>query len=320
MKRVMIVDAYNQFIRSFIKDPSTSYNGQPIGGSKGFLKIMNKLCRQTKPDAVVVVWDGQGGSKRRRSMNKNYKSGRKPARLNRVNSVLTEQQENESRVEQQIRLMEYLNNTPVIQFIEPNIEADDVIAFLSRFTKFRDWQKVIVSSDKDFIQVLDDKTVLLRPIQNEVLNTNKVLDSYGIHPNNFALARAISGDNSDNLKGVPGVGLETLRKRFPVLANERGCDFQTIFEHCEKMLEESKLKVYTNILSNRDVVMSNYRIMQLALPSISALTKRNINEVVDNHQPEFNKTKFKGMMFKDGFGEISLSDFFQTLNRIVASK
>ena len=86
------------------------------------------------------------------------------------------------------------------------------------------------------------------------------------------------------------------------------------------MLEQSKLKVYTSILSNRSVVMSNYKIMQLALPSISAQTKRNINEVVDNHQPEFNKTKFKGMMFSDGFGEISLSDFFQTLNHIVTSK
>ena len=320
MKRVMIVDAYNQFMRSYIKDPSTSFNGQPIGGSKGFLKILNKLCREIKPEAIVVVWDGAGGSKKRRSVNKNYKAGRKPARLNRVNSVLTDEQEAESRVNQQVRLMEYLNTTPVVQFIEPNIEADDVIAFVSRFTKYREWQKVIVSSDKDFIQILDDKTVLYRPVQAEVLNTNKVLESYGIHPNNFALARAISGDPSDNLKGVPGVGLGTLKKRFPMLAESRTCDFQSIFEHCDKMLEENKLKVYTSILGSREVMISNYKIMQLALPSIAPQTKRAITQVIDEHNPEFNKTKFKGMMFSDGFGEISLSDFFQTLNRIVASK
>ncbi len=320
MKRVMIVDAYNQFMRSYIKDPSTSFNGQPIGGSKGFLKILNKLCREIKPDSIVVVWDGAGGSKKRRTVNKNYKSGRKPARLNRVNSVLTDEQEAESRVNQQVRLMEYLNTTPIVQFIEPNIEADDVISFVSRFTKYRDWQKVIVSSDKDFIQILDDKTVLYRPVQSEVLNTNKVLDSYGIHPNNFALARAISGDVSDNLKGVPGVGLGTLKKRFPMLAESRGCDFQTIFDHCDKMLEDSKLKVYTSILGSREVIMTNYKIMQLALPSIAPQTKRAITQVIDEHKPEFNKTKFKGMMFSDGFGEISLSDFFQTLNRIVTSK
>ena len=60
--RIMIIDAQNQFLRSYIVDPSLSSNGQPIGGSKGFLKILNKLTRTIKPSAIVVVWDGEGGS------------------------------------------------------------------------------------------------------------------------------------------------------------------------------------------------------------------------------------------------------------------
>ena len=97
MNRVMIVDAQNQFLRSYIVDPSLSSNGQPIGGSKGFLKILNKLTRTIQPDRVIIVWDGEGGSQKRRTINKNYKEGRKPIRLNRGNSFLNEQQQKQNR-------------------------------------------------------------------------------------------------------------------------------------------------------------------------------------------------------------------------------
>ena len=94
----MIIDAHNQFMRSYIVDPSTSANGVPIGGVKGFLKILNKLTRLIKPTEIVIVWDGEGGSQKRRSVNKNYKAGRKPPRLNRVNANLSEDQEKENKI------------------------------------------------------------------------------------------------------------------------------------------------------------------------------------------------------------------------------
>ena len=56
-KRIMLVDAHNQFLRSYIVDPSMSSNGAPIGGTKGFLKILNKLSREIRPDLIFVVWD-----------------------------------------------------------------------------------------------------------------------------------------------------------------------------------------------------------------------------------------------------------------------
>ena len=92
-KRVLIVDALNAYLRAYIVDPSLSSNGQPIGGIKGFIKILQKLVRQTRPDNVVVVWDGPNGSKKRKSMDKNYKEGRKPIRLNRSVHNLTDDEE-----------------------------------------------------------------------------------------------------------------------------------------------------------------------------------------------------------------------------------
>ena len=67
-KRVLIIDALNMFLRAYIVDPSLSTNGEPIGGFKGSLKIVQKLVRMTKPDEIVIVWDGPNGSRKRRSL------------------------------------------------------------------------------------------------------------------------------------------------------------------------------------------------------------------------------------------------------------
>ena len=87
----MIVDAFNQFLRGYIVDPSKNPNGQPIGGMRTFINILNKITREIKPDMIVVVWDGQGGSQKRRSKNNNYKRGRKPLRVNWSTSEMSPQ-------------------------------------------------------------------------------------------------------------------------------------------------------------------------------------------------------------------------------------
>ena len=312
----MIVDAHNQFLRSYIVDPSLSTNGQPIGGSKGFLKILNKLTRIISPDMTIVVWDGEGGSQKRRAQNKNYKQGRKPVRLNRDIRHLTEEQERENKAWQQIRAIEYLNQTPVVQFMEPRVEADDVISHITQAPKFEEWQKVIISSDKDFIQLLNDKTILYRPTQDQVLNKNKVLEEYNIHPNNFALARAMVGDKSDNLDGVKGVGLATVAKRFPFFAREEECFIDDVIEHCHS--QETGLKVYDRILEEQDKINSNYKIMQLYSPTISVQGRMRINEILEGHQPEFNKTGLRKLMLQDGIGEVSLNSLYESFNRMIS--
>ena len=255
-KRLLVIDALNMYYRAYIVDPSLSANGQPVGGTKGFLKILQKLVRETKPDRIIICWDGEGGSRKRRAINKNYKEGRKPLRLNRDIRILSEQEELENKIWQQTRLIEYLNHMPVTQLMFSEVEADDVIAQVTKMPYFNEWQKVIVSSDKDFIQLLDDETVLLRPIQKEVLNKNRIVDEYGIHPNNFALARAVVGDKSDNLAGVPGAGLTTIKKRFSFMAEEKSYFVKDIVEASKKT--DKKLKVFEKIIELEDLIKQNY--------------------------------------------------------------
>ncbi len=317
MKRVLIVDALNMFFRGYIVDPSLSTNGQPIGGLKGFLKILQKQIRETKPDEVVIAWDGQGGSRKRKSVNKNYKEGRKPIRLNRSIRNMTENEEMENKVWQQTRIFDYLNEMPITQVMLPEVEADDVIAYVKSLDYYRGWQKVIVSSDKDFLQLCDHETVLYRPIQKVVVNRDGVIEKYGIHPENMALARAIAGDASDNLSGIAGVGLKTVAKRFPFLAEGVYCTIDDLIKHCEDN-EESSLKVYTSIAENRELIEQNYTLMQLYVPSISAQGKQKVKYAVENLEKHFNQTQINVMMLQDGMGVWDWSTLFTTMKRIVA--
>ena len=316
MKRLLIIDALNMYFRAYIVDPSVSTNGQPIGGVKGFLKILQKLVRETKPDEIVICWDGEGGSQKRKAKNKGYKEGRKPIRLNRDIRNLSENEEIANKIWQQTRLAEYLNELPIIQLVLPAVEADDIISVVAQHPLYNGWQKVIVSSDKDFFQLCDNETVVFRPIQKEVINQKALVEQYGIHPKNFALARAIVGDKSDNLKGVGGVGLPTVSKRFPFLSENMSFSIDSVVIHAQE--NQGTIKAYTSVVEHQDLIKDNYRLMQLYTPSLSVQGKQKIDFALENFEPELAKTNAKAMMIEDGFGAVNFTDLFAAMNKIVA--
>ena len=311
-KRVLLIDALNLFMRNYIVDPSLSTNGQPIGGTKGFIKSLQSVCRTINPDLIFVAWDG--GSQKRKSIDKNYKAGRKPVRLNRDIHNMTAGEQEDNKNWQQERIIEYLNEMPILQSYVENVEADDIIALVSQSQTLSEHHKIILSSDKDFIQLCDDTTILYRPIQKEILNKKRILEQFEIHPTNFALARAIAGDKSDNLPGVGGAGLPTVSKRFPFLSEEKSYTIQELVDYAEGV--DSKLKVYKNIIEKREIIEKNYKRMQLYVPCISAQSAQYIRRMVGNPELAFNKTGVRAMMIEDGFGAYDWNDLFTLFNRI----
>ena len=310
--RYMIVDSLNQFLRSLVVNPTLSPNGQPIGGVCGYLKTLQKLSREIKPDRIIICWDGQDGSVRRRSQDKNYKEGRKPLRLNWENNQ-TEEETLKNKLWQMGRLMEYMNNMPVCQFMFDAVEADDVISLVCQ--ELPDDQKVIISSDKDFYQLVNDKTIIYRPVQNEIVNRKKIVDEFGIHPNNFAISRAICGDNSDNLQGIRGAGLATIAKRIPFLKEEKSATFDDIFQYCNE--QKGNIKLYDSILESKDVVTKNYKIMQLYAPSVQPSVKHTVRDSINEYPLDLKKSEIRKMLMTDGIGELDWTDLFVSLNRIV---
>jgi 5'-3' exonuclease len=319
MKRLLIVDGLNIYMRNYTANPSVSENGEPIGGCKGFLASLQKMARFTEPDKIVVVWDGEGGSVRKRKLVKGYKGGRKPVRLNRlVRDQLTEEQQMANRSWQYERTVDYLNSMPVHQIRIDGCEADDVISYINKMPQFEEWLKVIVSTDKDFYQCVEEangvnKTIVYRPREKgkiELVRQKDLLNDYGVHPINFVLVRALEGDKSDNLPGVAGVGIKSAAKRFPFLAEGNEYMLQDIFEACEKNL--GKIKMYDKILEEKDLLLTNYNMMQLSSPNIPVQSLAVIRAAINEMDMSFNKTDVVTMMIKDGFGAGNW-DFLYTL-------
>jgi len=314
----MIIDSLNLFIRNYIVSPALSTNGQPIGGLVGYLRSLQKYIREIKPDEIIIVWDGPGGSRKKKGIIENYKEGRAPIRLNRNVKVLTEDQEMENKVWQQYRLFDYLNNFPILQFLEPEIEADDLISFVSQHSKYADWHKIIVSSDKDFIQLCSNNTVLFRPMQNSIMTWKTIVEEFGIHPNNFALARAMAGDKSDNIPGVPGVGLKSVSKYLPFMAEEKSYFFEDLEEYCqEKVNEGAKPKFYQNVLDNMGMIRNNYRGTQLYSPNISVQVAQKTRNTINEFQYELNITGTTKMLLEDGIAHSNFEEMYKRFNKIV---
>ena len=316
MKKVILVDALNLFIRNYVVNPTLDSKGNPIGGCVGFMKSLQKICRKTTPDEIVICWDGIGGSQKRKKQNKNYKAGRKPIRFNRRMIKLDEGLQEQNKIYQQIRLCEYLNEMPVIQTSVSGVEADDVIAYIANHEHYKDWKKVIISSDKDFFQLCNKKIVVYRPIQDVEETEESLTEKFGIHPNNFALARAMVGDKSDNLKGVERVGMKTVANLFPFLYEKRQYDVEHVIDYC-KFASNIK-KSHQNIINSETLIKENYQIMQLYEPMMSYTSKQAVDYNICEWQPEFNKLNVTKMLFQDGLTKVKLSELYAIFRSIVS--
>ncbi len=142
-----------------------------------------------------------------------------------------------------------------------------------------------------------------------------MIEEYGIHPNNFALARSLVGDKSDNIEGIKGVGLNTVAKRFPFLKEEKEYLFDDLVKYSDGL--EKKVKVHEVLGENRELVLNNYRVIQLSSPMLSFDDAKKIKYVFEKFEPHFSRTEFRKMLLKEGFGEVDFEELFATFNRFV---
>ena len=286
---ILIIDGLNCFFRHFVANPSLSENGDPVGGIVGFLKGLQLLLERYNPSRVIVVWEG-GGSPRRRSIDPNYKMGRRPEKLNRFYSEdIPDTVSN--RNEQLAKLVKILRCTPIFQFYVSDCEADDVIARLAN-VNFKDENCVIVSTDKDLYQLVSNRVRQWSPGQKAELGIDAILDKFGIHPNNFCVARCFIGDGSDGLKGVPGAGFKAMSKRFPELKTSSFVSVEDILTLCRDRREQKRLKLYDSIISEEEVVKKNWKLMYLGNGNLSASHIKKIDDIIDVQTPKRDKLGF----------------------------
>lgn len=287
--RVLLIDAMNLFIRSYAAVPSMDENGNHIGGMVGFLKSLGLAIRTFKPTRCVVVFDGKGGSQRRRKIYPQYKANRKPpVRLNRSYDLTTDEQEKENMKYQLVSLIEMLECLPLTILALDNVEADDVIAQLSQLVTAENGHSIIYSSDKDFYQLASDSVKIYSPIKKKTFSQEVILEDFGIHPKHFHFFRALNGDKSDNIDGVKGVGETTLKKYLPEIADP---DMEISINMIEQKFANQKKvpKMIENILNNKDIVERNMILMNLHEGIMSVDARMKVTNMFHSHVPSFRK-------------------------------
>ena len=286
--KVMIVDGLNMFIRVFGAVPTLNDDGEHVGGVTGFLLSLGALIRNHKPTRVLVVFDGKGGSHRRKKMYSGYKDGRTGlTKVNRLAGYEDLEDQQQSMRNQFNALIKYLGLLPVDLCYIDYVEADDVMAYAARhiFKK----EVLIVSSDKDFLQLVDDRISVYQPTKKKLMGKDDVKELYGVPSHNLVFYRAFDGDKSDNISGLKGVGPKTIVNKLGFLQNER-LELDTLFERVSEM-DDEKLK--NKILENKDVVELNYNLMQLSDPDISSSIKSNVRNIIDSPINGLNSFQFK---------------------------
>jgi len=286
-------------------------NGEHIGGIVGFLKSLAFAIRQINPTKCIIIFDGRGGSVRRKKVFPKYKESRNLIRsLNRMYDFGEDYNEVEAMRYQMMRLTEYFQCIPVQFFMIDAIEADDVISYLSTGA-LKESIVTIVSTDKDFLQLVDNRVTVWNPVTKKLYTPARMLAEFQMKPENFILFKMIDGDNSDNIPGVKGVGLKTLQKNVPEL-KETVFDLDGLLEHVKP-----NEKFHAKLIAHKDILERNFELMDLSKSNlnITGNTKMLItNALEDGHIPKINKVKFIGLLNEDMAMNSLVSNVLDWLN------
>jgi 5'-3' exonuclease len=204
--------------------------------------------------------------------------------------MMSEEDERLSMKQQFIWLNDVLDYLPVQTMIYDGIEADDVIGYLTTQILKEDEEVVIVSTDKDFLQLVSDRVKVFSPTKKKTYDREAVKEEFGIWPQNILLYRTMDGDKSDNIPGVKGCGIKTLLKRFPELEDDRYISFDEFFQLCED--KAGKIKIYDDILAHKEQILMNRNIMELSDLHIPTNKKMHILERFNDDDIEFDKLQF----------------------------
>ena len=295
---VLLIDGLNTFIRAFSANPAINEDGVHIGGLIGFLKSVRYTISKIKPTRCIIVFDGKNGSKKRRKIFQDYKGQRRvKQRFNRnVDWSTSPVDEEQSMRMQMSRLVKYLEQLPLTMISADNAEADDIIAYICT-NLLKESQKTIMSTDKDFLQLINESISVWSPTKKILYDKSRLLDEYGISSKNFIIYKILDGDKSDNINGIKGAGLKTIIKNIPQIAEDKEFTVKDLINFAEKT--DKKTKLFENIRNNYTLLKRNYLLMQLSNVDISNYNKLKIQNVIREEIPQLIKYKFSVMFVQD---------------------
>ena len=302
MTKTLLVDGNNLVKIGFHGVKDYYHNGKHIGALWHFVNTIRRFIDEQNFDKVVVMWDGDDNSSTRKLIYPQYKEQRQSRENEYKLDSFTEQKE---------RIKQYLEDCYIRQINVDNNEADDLIAYYCQISDNE--QKTIYSGDKDLTQLISDKVSVYYPRNKETYHLGSKIkcDIYEFPHQNIKTYKILSGDKSDNIDGISGLGEKTLIKFFPELL-EKPVTITDILQKAENLLKENKNnKTLQNLISGKtksgiygeEFFIINEKIINLSNPLITDDAK----ELVELYYKETLDPDGRGhrnlikMMMEDGF-------------------
>lgn len=257
MAKWLLVDGFNLIYRCYFALPDlTRADGFPTGALHGWVKGLWKLADQERPEAILVFFD-LGGSDERLALHPEYKAQRA---------------EMPEALRQQIEPIKQLTRAMGLVGIEQRgVESDDLLAAQAVALARAGHESIIVSSDKDFAQIVSDKIKIMLPPPSanpklgwRLLDSAGVMEKFGVPPSQIADCLALIGDTSDNIPGIDGVGPKTAAKWLAEFHNLEG-----VIAHAAELKPDRFRAV---VAAEAEKLRKNLKLttLNLALPTVPA--------------------------------------------------
>jgi len=275
--KTLLVDGDNLFKIGFHGVKELYNNGDHLGGLYHFINILRRFLEEHNLDKVVVFWDGDSNSSIRKSIYPQYKANRRQD---------MNEYKYESYLQQKSRVKQYLEEIFVRQVEMINNEADDLIAHYCKVATDED--VIIFSADKDLTQLISERVTIYSPISKQYFKNGDMItiNKVEIPHYNVLVTKIFTGDKSDNIDGIEGLGEKTLLKFFPDL-QEMPCTIDKLLDIARNNEQKKKPKALENILTGKtkngilgeEFYNTNMKIVDLENPLITDEGKELVEQI-----------------------------------------
>jgi len=296
--KTLLVDGNNLFKIGFHGVRDLYSDGDHLGGIYHFINILRRFLEEHDHDKVVVFWDSN--SSIRKSIYPQYKANRRQD---------MNEDKYQSYLNQQSRVKEYLEEIFVRQVEMINNEADDLIAYYCKVATNE--EIIIFSADKDLTQLINENISIYSPISKQYFKhgDNITINKVEIPHYNVLLCKIFTGDKSDNIDGIEGLGEKTLIKYFPQV-QEKPCTIEELLDIARNIPQKKPIKTLSNILTGKtkstilgeEFYNTNKQIVDLSNPLITDDGKTLVEQIYkDSIDPTDRGYKnLMRMMMEDG--------------------
>ena len=277
MSKTLLVDGDNLFKIGFHGVKELYNDGAHVGGVYHFINTLRRFLDEHNHDKVVVFWDGDSNSSIRKAIYPQYKGNRRQD---------MNEYKYESYLQQKARVKTYLEEVFVRQVEMINNEADDLIA---HYCKIATEEKIIIfSADKDLTQLISERVTIYSPIHKQYFkNGDKIsINKVDIPHQNVTVCKIFTGDKSDNIDGIEGLGEKTLVKLFPQML-EKSCSVEELLDNAQNIPQKKPIKSLSNILTGKtksgilgeEFYRINSKIVNLHEPLITDEGKQLVEQI-----------------------------------------